>query len=708
MTPLHCIVLQTATWGTTRLHTSSLPWKHIFSSYILHAFRPLSRKYIYLIGPLTLEQVLAMDFSSHFQPDAAPYSLTQPGLSHAGHQQPPVHHTYMPYSFGDISTFGHEAHHQVGKAADLRFHMQQPFGLSTGPLSEAQHNPRSNGNGQGAFVDVSGSASAPTIPFTTPANASSPMGPPTQSRKRKAPTLREDDWEPCKARILDLHTTQKLSLSKVKQIIEDEYGFIAELRQYRSRIHQWGGDKNVKTHEMQAIVRKRQKRTLVEKGKGQLVFNVRGNLVEPNKIERWMKRNGVVESALYAPSPGAPTPSDVGCHTISERGSPAMVSVYSPVAEVPSPGGVYLMTQSPQMPSPALSTVSTVSSIFPLQNSIFAGNSPALAHRPLAQPHFAFSPTSINMRNQLEIAMDARPRYKADEEERLRDQIAQAELSLESNAEERLRMLLNLVDVLIWQGRYRAAEEVLRRLVWSYEDQSKTDEDDDEDKLRVLSYLGELFEYQGLYKKAERLHRRVLRGRQSLLGSEHRDTLSSVTNLGFVLLRQGRYKEAEVTHRKALERLEKILGIEHPDTLTSISYLGGALERQGKYSEAEAMHRRVVEVSEKVLGAEHPDTLTSVSDLGSALERQGKYKEAEAMHQQSLEGCEKVLGVEHPDTLTSVYHLAFLLHRQQLYNDSLLLYERAYKGRVKVLGAQHPGTVACLEHYMSARKQEKV
>jgi hypothetical protein len=71
------------------------------------------------------------------------------------------------------------------------------------------------------------------------------------------------------------------------------------------RISQWGKDKNVKPQEMQAIVRKRQKRKLVETDKGQLAFEVRGSEVELRKIERWMKRHDVVESALYAPSPAA-------------------------------------------------------------------------------------------------------------------------------------------------------------------------------------------------------------------------------------------------------------------------------------------------------------------------------------------------------------------------------------------------------------------
>lgn len=56
----------------------------------------------------------------------------------------------------------------------------------------------------------------------------SSMGPPTGTRKRKAPTLRADDWEPYKARIRELHIEQNLPLPEVKDIIKNEFGLIAE------------------------------------------------------------------------------------------------------------------------------------------------------------------------------------------------------------------------------------------------------------------------------------------------------------------------------------------------------------------------------------------------------------------------------------------------------------------------------------------------
>ncbi|KAH7111911.1 hypothetical protein B0J13DRAFT_576196 [Dactylonectria estremocensis] len=87
-------------------------------------------------------------------------------------------------------------------------HMSHPFNPSRALRIHAPYNAE-------AFSD------AQTIPAI-------PMGPPTKPRKRKAPTLRAEAWEPYKARILELHITQKLPLREVKEKIEEEFDFTAE------------------------------------------------------------------------------------------------------------------------------------------------------------------------------------------------------------------------------------------------------------------------------------------------------------------------------------------------------------------------------------------------------------------------------------------------------------------------------------------------
>lgn len=88
---------------------------------------------------------------------------------------------------------------------------------------------------------ISNSIDISPVPYTCPPSSASPasdhhqvlapsMGPPTKTRKRKAPTLRAIEWEPYKARIIELHITQNppLSLKEVKDTMEREFGFVAE------------------------------------------------------------------------------------------------------------------------------------------------------------------------------------------------------------------------------------------------------------------------------------------------------------------------------------------------------------------------------------------------------------------------------------------------------------------------------------------------
>lgn len=46
-------------------------------------------------------------------------------------------------------------------------------------------------------------------------------------RRRKAPTLREHDWEPLKTRIVDLHVKMNMSLPDVRALMQKEQGFDA-------------------------------------------------------------------------------------------------------------------------------------------------------------------------------------------------------------------------------------------------------------------------------------------------------------------------------------------------------------------------------------------------------------------------------------------------------------------------------------------------
>ena len=63
---------------------------------------------------------------------------------------------------------------------------------------------------------------------TEPVPHGAPIGSAIKSRKKKAPTLKADAWEPYKARVIELHINQGKPLQKVKEIIENEFNFTAE------------------------------------------------------------------------------------------------------------------------------------------------------------------------------------------------------------------------------------------------------------------------------------------------------------------------------------------------------------------------------------------------------------------------------------------------------------------------------------------------
>jgi tetratricopeptide (TPR) repeat protein len=195
------------------------------------------------------------------------------------------------------------------------------------------------------------------------------------------------------------------------------------------------------------------------------------------------------------------------------------------------------------MPSPALS----VSSIVRHQYSAFTGQSPALTYRSLLSLQLSFVHDQSISGSATDVG--AQTQYKADEEERLRDRILTAEMTSISNPLEVSGMLYELEKVLIHQGRYRAAEDVIRRLVGSRESENGgSDDGDDAETLRAWDLLGQVLDCQGLYAKAERLFRRALQ-RREVLGPGHPDTLTSMRNLARVLKSQGKYKEAEAMDR---------------------------------------------------------------------------------------------------------------------------------------------------------------
>ncbi|KAF3228108.1 hypothetical protein TWF191_003046 [Orbilia oligospora] len=185
----------------------------------------------------------------------------------------------------------------------------------------------------------------------------------------------------------------------------------------------------------------------------------------------------------------------------------------------------------------------------------------------------------------------------------------------------------------------------------------------------IMNNLGNVFYRLEEYARAEEMYRGAMEGRQKLLGSEHRATLSSVRDLAAALYFQDRYLEAAKEYKRGCNTKAWLAGYKHGthlgirekdcndeilQELDRIHDLGEHFSDQEKYSEAEAMFLIAAESRQEVLGYENLETLDSVHKLGIALYRQGRYPEAELRFRSAMEGCQKMVGTADHRTLYSI------------------------------------------------------
>jgi hypothetical protein len=152
-----------------------------------------------------------MDFPSLKLPNLAPGDPSQLGFPNTTNHHPAPQQAYAVYGVEIMPMFTIQAHGLSGQTATRQNNAPYFSSLSPALLSQGQHDVGSVDNAQSEFAAPAAS-----------------MGPPSQPRKKKAMTLRANDWEPYRERILQLHVEEKVPLLKAKKMIEDEHGFKAE------------------------------------------------------------------------------------------------------------------------------------------------------------------------------------------------------------------------------------------------------------------------------------------------------------------------------------------------------------------------------------------------------------------------------------------------------------------------------------------------
>ncbi|MBL4698917.1 MAG: serine/threonine protein kinase [Phycisphaerales bacterium] len=208
--------------------------------------------------------------------------------------------------------------------------------------------------------------------------------------------------------------------------------------------------------------------------------------------------------------------------------------------------------------------------------------------------------------------------------------------------------------------------------------------------LTSISNMGFLLYLQGKLGEAEPYWREALASSRRVLGDDHPDTLNSIGNMGTLFRSQSKLDEAERYDREALASSRRVLGNDDPSTLTAINNMGFLLYLQGKLDEAEPYYREALASKRRVLGNDHSSTLNSIKNMGTLLRSQGKLDEAERYTREALASSRRVLGDDHPDTLTSINNMGFLLYSQGRLDEAEPYFREAMASSRRTLGDEHP------------------
>src|SRR5471030_2344871 len=211
---------------------------------------------------------------------------------------------------------------------------------------------------------------------------------------------------------------------------------------------------------------------------------------------------------------------------------------------------------------------------------------------------------------------------------------------------------------------------------------------------QLMHTMGVVYRNMGLLGQAQPLLERALEIRRRVLGSEHRDTLRSITELAWLYRNQARLEEAERLLRAELEVLGRTLGPDDIETFRSENILARILGRPGgSPEEAEKLLEEALPRERRALGPEHEVTLESTFSLARAYGTRGRVKESEKLYREVLAARRRILGPEHPLSLFSMYALGEQLLNDHRYQEAEPLFREVLETQRRILGPEHQDTL---------------
>jgi len=215
----------------------------------------------------------------------------------------------------------------------------------------------------------------------------------------------------------------------------------------------------------------------------------------------------------------------------------------------------------------------------------------------------------------------------------------------------------------------------------------------------LASWRGEAGDAAGAVVDLEQLLTDLFR----VLGVDHRDTLRARNSLASWRGEAGDPAAAVTACEELLVDLLREYGPGHPDTLVLQSNLAHWRGHAGDTAGAALAYEELLADRLRVLGPDHPDTLITRSNLASWRGHAGDAAGAAAATEELLADRLRVLGPDHPDTLITRSNLASWRGHAGDAAGAALAYEELLADRLRVLGPDHPDTLRTRNNLASWR-----
>lgn len=204
--------------------------------------------------------------------------------------------------------------------------------------------------------------------------------------------------------------------------------------------------------------------------------------------------------------------------------------------------------------------------------------------------------------------------------------------------------------------------------------------------------------HMGLLQLARESASRAVDIRVGLLGSEHPDTLLSMSTWGELLLELGMMEEAESCLRTVVANADFELGAGDPVTVNAQTVLASTLRRQDLFEGAWALVEAAHAISERVLGSTHDQTLATRREIGALYQAQGELASAEHEFRAVLGVRLERLGAENLHTLSSFNDLTALLLKQGNLEEAEIHCAETLGTLRRLFGNRHPATISAIRN----------